>query len=192
MTETKIETPDTRRDTQPPAHAVLHPDAHAQTPADANAAAHADPRPHPPEDAAAREIEALTETLSTDTTATSFGVFKPVGHVMVGLPLPGQLLALVRRLRSAGWSAETLLRFDAGEAVPELETMVAGAGVLAGFGYEITLLRRYLALTRKGYGWLLVQAEDAERAQAVAAFARDCGARVAVHYRTLSVEELIE
>jgi hypothetical protein len=170
----------------------LHPDAHAQTPADANAAAHADPRPHPPEDAATREIEALTETLSTDTTATSFGVFKPVGHVMVGLPLPGQLLALVRRLRSAGWSAETLLRFDAGEAVPELETMVAGAGVLAGFGYEITLLRRYLALTRKGYGWLLVQAEDAERAQAVAAFARDCGARVAVHYRTLSVEELIE
>lgn len=172
MSKTTIETPIGRRETQPHARPDAHPDS--------------------PEGAASRDTDALTDTLSADTTATSFGVFKPVGHVMVGLPLPDQLRALVRALHGAGWTADTLLRFDAHEAVPELEAMVAGAGVLAGFGFEITLLRRYLALTQEGYSWLLVRAEDAEQAQAVAAFARDCGARVAVHYRTLTVEELID
>jgi len=191
MTEKTMENPLMRRETLPPAQGELLPVAQADAHATAHANAPADPRAGPSEDAAARDAEALTDTLSTDTTATSFGVFKPVGHVMVGLPLPGQVLALVRLLHGAGWSAETLLRFDAHEAVPELEAMVAGAGVLAGFGFEITLLRRYLALTREGYDWLLVEADDAERAQAVAAFAHDCGARVAVHYRTLSIEELI-
>jgi hypothetical protein len=188
MTDRTIGDPLLRRETLPPAQAELLFVAHATAPAKATA----DPRAGPPEDAGASGAEAQTDTLSTNTTATSFGVFKPVGHVMVGLPLPGQLLALVRLLHGAGWSAETLLRFDADEAVPELEEMVAGAGVLAGFGFEITLLRRYLALTREGYDWLLVEADDAERAQAVAALARDCGARVAVHYRTLSIEELID
>jgi len=173
-----------QRETQPHAHADLHPGTHAD--------ADADRRPHSPEGAAPRDTEALTDTLSADTTATSFGVFKPVGHVMVGLPLPGQLQALVRLLHGAGWNAETLLRFDPHEALPELEAMVDGAGVLAGFGFEITLLRRYLALTLEGYSWLLVRAEDVEQAQTVAAIARDCGARVAVHYRTLIIEELIE
>jgi hypothetical protein len=188
MTDATIDPPVTQRETQPPAHA----DARPGTLAGAIADPHAHPSADPPEAAAARGDAALTDTLSTDTTATSFGVFKPVGHVMVGLPLRGQLEALVRLLHGAGWTAETLLRFDAHAAVPELEAMVAGAGVLAGFGSEITLLRRYLALTREGYRWLLVRAQDAERAQAVAAMARDCGARVAVHYRTLIIEELIE
>jgi hypothetical protein len=184
MTKSTIETPTVQRETQAHARAELHAGTHAD--------AHADPRPASPEGAAPQDTDALTDTLSADTTATSFGVFKPVGHVMVGLPSPGQLQALVHLLHGAGWTTETLLRFDPHEALPELEAMVDGAGVLAGFGFEITLLRRYLVLTREGYSWLLVRAEDVEQAQAIAAFARDCGARVAVHYRTLTVEELIE
>lgn len=133
----------------------------------------------------------FADTLSTDTTAGSFGAFKPVDHVMVGLPLPSQLRALVRLLRGAGWPADMLHRFDLEQAQPELQAMVDGAGVLAGFGFEVTLLRRYLGLSREGYGWLLVRAENTRRAQAVAVLARDCGARVAVHYRALSIEELI-
>lgn len=131
------------------------------------------------------------DSLFGNTMAGSFGVFRPVGHVMVGLPLPSQLRALVRLLRGAGWPADALLRFDMQQAEPELQALVDDAGVLAGFGFEVTLLRRYLSLTREGYGWLLVRAEDARRARAIAAMARDCGARVAVHYRTLSIEELI-
>jgi len=69
--------------------------------------------------------------------------------------------------------------------------MVDRVGPLAGVGYEITLLRRYVALTERGYRWLLVQVDDSQRAVAAAALARACGATVAVHYRTLVEEDLI-
>lgn len=65
------------------------------------------------------------------------------------------------------------------------------AGPLAGFGYEITRLKRYPALAEQGTKWLLVQADDSEQAATVATAARSCGATMAVHYRTFTVEELI-
>jgi hypothetical protein len=123
---------------------------------------------------------------------TSFGVFKPVGHVMVGLPTQAQVDALVAALLGAGWPASAVRQFAPRESVDEMRAMVDQAGTLAGFGYEITLLRRYLALTEAGCQWLLVKAEDSERAEAAAALARTCGATLAVHYRTLTVEELIQ
>jgi hypothetical protein len=75
--------------------------------------------------------------------------------------------------------------------VAELRTMVDNAGALAGFGCEITLLRRYLTLTEEGYRWLLVKVDDIQQAAAAADVARGCGATLAVHYGTQTVEELI-
>lgn len=77
------------------------------------------------------------------------------------------------------------------ETVAELEAMVDGAGPLSGFGYEITMLRRYLDLSRTGSRWLLVKVDGTEQAAQVAELARQVGARLAVHYRGLTVEELI-
>jgi len=133
----------------------------------------------------------LIHAAEADVLPTSFGVFKPVGYVMMGLPTQAQIDALVSALHSAGWPAPGVRQFAPRESVAELRAMVDNAGPLAGFGYEITLLRRYVALTEEGYRWLLVQADDSERAAAAAALARACGATVAVHYRTLTVEELI-
>ena len=59
------------------------------------------------------------------------------------------------------------------------------------FGYEITLARRYLKLSREGYRWLLVKVEDSEAAARAAEIARAHGATLAVHYRLLIAEELI-
>jgi hypothetical protein len=133
----------------------------------------------------------LIHSAEADTLPTSFGVFKPVGHVMMGLPTQTQLDALVSALHDAGWPAPGVRQFSPRESVAELRAMVDNAGPLAGFGYEITLLKRYLALTEEGYRWLLVQTEDSESATAAAALARASGATIAVHYRTLTVEELI-
>lgn len=133
----------------------------------------------------------LIHAAEADTLPTSFGVFKPVGYVMMGLPTQAQIDALVSALHSAGWPAPGLRQFAPRESVAELRAMVDNAGPLAGFGYEITLLKRYLALTEEGYRWLLVQADDSERAAAAAVLARASGATLAVYYRTLTVEELI-
>lgn len=134
----------------------------------------------------------LIDAAHADALPTSFGVFKPVGHVMMGLPTQGQVDALVAALHSAGWPGAGVQQFSPRESVAELRAMVDKAGPMAGFGYEIALLRRYLSLTLEGYRWLLVKADNAEAAEAAAKLARDCGATLAVHYRTLMVEELID
>jgi hypothetical protein len=137
------------------------------------------------------EAARMSDTMAADTLPTSFGVFKPVGHVMIGLPTQAQADALVTALHGAGWASASVLHFSPSEGVPELKTMVHSAGAAAGFGYEITLLRRYLALAQEGYRWLLVKVDDGEHAAAASQFARACGATVAVYYRTLTVEDLI-
>jgi len=73
----------------------------------------------------------------------------------------------------------------------ELEAIVENAGSMVGFGYEITLLRRYVALAQEGYRWLLVKMDSTEHAAAAGEVARGCGAALAGHYRTMMVEELI-
>ena len=134
---------------------------------------------------------ALIHSAEAATLPTSFGVFKPVGHVMTGVPAQAQLDALVSALHGAGWAASAVRQFSPRESVAELRAMVDNTGPLAGFGYEITLLRRYVALTEAGYLWLLVRVDDSDHAAAAAALALACGATVAVHYRSLTVEELI-
>lgn len=143
------------------------------------------------QDPAIEGAPALITAAAADDLPTSFGVFKPVGHVMVGLPVQAQLDALAARLQGAGWPPSALRQFAPRESASELRAMVDKAGALAGFGYEITLLRRYLALTESGVCWLLVRAEDTAQAGQVADAARACGATLAVHYRALTVEELI-
>lgn len=159
-------------------------------------APHDDPALRPAGSAATADdgaagVTELIHGAQADALPTSFGVFKPVGYVMLGLPTQAQIDALVPALHGDGWPASGVRQFAPLESVAEWRAMIDKAGPLAGFGYEITLLKRYLALTEEGYQWLLVQAVDSERAAAAAALARASGATLAVYYRTLTVEELI-
>jgi len=133
----------------------------------------------------------LIDAEAASASPTSFGVFKPVGHVMVGLPAQGPLDALVAGLHDAGWPAAALRQFSPSESAAEFQAMVDNAGVLAGLGYEIHMLERYIQLDQQGYRWLLIQADDAEHAESAAQIARGCGATLAVYYRTLAVQDLI-
>ena len=133
----------------------------------------------------------MSDIASVEQLPTSFGVFKPVGWLMVGLPTQAGADALVIALQGASWPSAGLLPFTPSESQSELEAMVENAGSMAGFGFEITLLRRYVALTKEGYRWLLVKVDSAAHAAAAAEQARACGATLAVHYRMLTVEELI-
>ena len=132
-----------------------------------------------------------SHTVDIDDLPTSFGVFKPVGHVMVGLPTQGQTDTLVSALLAAGWASAEVRQFTPRDSVAELQALVDEAGPMAGFGYEITLLRRYLALAQEGQCWLLVKVSGTEQAAQAAELARERGATLAVHYRLLAVEELI-
>jgi hypothetical protein len=131
------------------------------------------------------------DVMTADDLPTSFGAFKPVGWLMVGFAMQAQAEVLTGALHAAGWTPAQVLHFKPRDSVAELQALVDRAGDLAGFGYEITLLRRYLSLAQQGHCWLLVKVSDTEQASQAAEVARECGATLAVHYRMLTVEELI-
>lgn len=133
----------------------------------------------------------MTDTTSVNHMPTSFGVFKPTGWLMIGLPTQAQATALASTLHEHGCPPSDLLAFVPSETLPELQAMVDEAGSMAGFGYELTLLRRYVKLTLAGHRWLLVKVDGTDEAAAVAEQARAAGATMAVHYRLLTVEDLI-
>ena len=68
---------------------------------------------------------------------------------------------------------------------------VETASHAAGFGYEITLMRRYLAFAEQGAGWLIVYAPDDVAVQRIVAVAERFHALCAVRYHRLANEDLI-
>jgi hypothetical protein len=133
----------------------------------------------------------MKDTTHLDELPTSFGTFKPKGHILLALKSKEQSDALRKDLLDAGWAESAINDFTPRETLEELQAMVDNASGAAGFGYEITLMRRYLKFAREGHSWLLVKAEEDERAEEVARIAKLHGAPMAVHYRTFTVEELI-
>jgi hypothetical protein len=132
----------------------------------------------------------MQETIDKNDLPTSFGSFKPVGHVMLGLPDEAALAAAKLTLRAQGWNDEAMTAFTPRESLDEMQGLIDNASPLAGFGSEIALMRRYLDLARQGYRWLLVQAQSSEDAQRVADLAKGQGATLAVYYRALIVEDI--
>lgn len=121
----------------------------------------------------------------------SFGAFKPVGHVVVAMPDDASAAAAVAALLGAGFERDDVLEYSAAEENDEMDRMLRYASDFAGFGYEVTLMRRYQELARRGASWLIVYAPDDDHAQRVADVARRCGALLAERYHRLAVEDLL-
>ena len=121
----------------------------------------------------------------------TLGSFKPVGYVVIALPDDAKTSDACREIAQAGFADEDVLRFTAAEAQERIEHMLQHSSEFAGFGYEVTLMRRYQELSAEGCGWLMVFAPEEAKALKVADIASRFNARMAVHYHTLVVEDLI-
>jgi hypothetical protein len=129
--------------------------------------------------------------LTKEDLRNSTGILNPVGHVVLAFKDDAVTTQAVEALRGAGFDADDLLAYLASEATPRLRERVRTASQVAGFGYEITLMRRYLAYAEEGAGWLLVYAPDDAAAQRVAEIGKRFDARCAVRYHRLASEELL-
>lgn len=121
----------------------------------------------------------------------SLGAFKPTGHVVVAMPDDERAAAAVRTLLGQGFEREDVLEYTAAEENDEMDRMLQHASDFAGFGYEVTLMRRYKALAARGASWLIVFAPEDERAARVAEAVRGHGALLAEKYHLLAVEDLL-
>ena len=121
----------------------------------------------------------------------SFGAFKPVGHVVVAMPDDERAAAAANALRAVGFEADDILEYTAAEEDDEMDRMLQHASDLAGFGYEVSLMRRYQELAKEGASWLIVFAPEDDKASRVAEVARTHGALMAEKYHRLVIEDLI-
>lgn len=133
-----------------------------------------------------------TADASPDDTPRSFGVFKPVGHVVISFPQEAQADRASQALAALGLPPGAVRHYSDREMLQQIDRDIAGASPLASIGQEMNLVLAHRALAERGYHWLLVHAADDEQAVRIAATARDCGAERAQHYGRFIIEELIE
>jgi enoyl-[acyl-carrier-protein] reductase (NADH) len=119
------------------------------------------------------------------------GTFNPTGHIVASFTNDAIAATAADTLHTQGFKAEDILSYTSAEVLKRLREMVAGASEAAGFGYEITLMRRYLKLAEAGAGWLIIYAPEDENTEKVAKVATDSKALCAVRYGRLVNEDLV-
>ena len=122
---------------------------------------------------------------------TSFGVFKPVDHVLMSFATAAECDLAVTALQEAGFGGSDIARYTPGEMQDQAEADIRNASGLASLGQDLNLVKAHLALAQQGQSFVVVGAADGDRVQRVAEVARRAHATRAQHYGMLVVEELV-
>lgn len=124
----------------------------------------------------------------------SFGVFKPVGHVVASFPDALRAAAAQRALQHRGLAPrpDAVRHIAPAQMSAQADADIAHASPLAWVGQDANLVRALRELAGLGYHFLMIKADDDEHAAAIARVARAHGAERAQHFGHFIVEELIE
>lgn len=121
----------------------------------------------------------------------SFGVFKPVGHVMLALPSEEKAREARSDLAALGIPGEEIHYMTDSEMRDGATTDLERAGLGAKIGQDLNLIKAHLELARLGYHWLVVRARDRDQAVEIAEVGEKHDAARAQYYGRLIVEELV-
>lgn len=134
----------------------------------------------------------MPNTAATDdSTPRSFGVFKPVGHVVISFPEAGQAAQAAQEMAKLGLADGAVHRYTDREMLRQIDEDIARASPIAAIGQEMNLVLAHRVLAEKGYHWLVVGAANDKQAAQIAATAKAAGAERAQHYGHFIIEELI-
>ncbi len=123
---------------------------------------------------------------------TSFGVFKPVGHVVTAFPTAHDMESAAESLIQFGFAPADLVRYTPEEMTAQVDLEMQGSSVMASFGQELNLIKTHRTLAQNGCSFLIVHAPGDELAAEVASVAKTHNAAVAQRYGRFIIEELIE
>lgn len=125
-----------------------------------------------------------------------FGVFKPVGHVVVSFPQARQSRDAMHELEGIGLTgdgdAAAVRVLSDQEMLAQTDRDLAGASPWAALGQELNLVRAQRVLAERGYHFVVVHAPGDRQAAEVAAIVGRHGAERAQAYGRFIIEELIE
>jgi len=133
----------------------------------------------------------MAERMTKERFQQTLGALNPVGHIVLAMPDDEAARRARQALLDAGFADADILVYTSAELEPELSRLLRVTPGSAGFGYEVVLMRRYLALAQEDVGWLVVYAPADQQAAKVAEVAKRYGARSAVRYHTLANEDLV-
>lgn len=122
----------------------------------------------------------------------AFGVFKPVGHIVIAFRSAADQQAAAQALLQQGFAASALVRFTPDEMKNQVDADMAAASALASLGQELNLVKAHRALAESGCSFLVVHAPDDDLAERVATVARTMQAVAAQRYGRFIIEELID
>ena len=122
----------------------------------------------------------------------AFGVFKPVGHVVISFPSGEQADAAAQELAGIGVGTDAVHRFTDREMLARIDDDLRDASPLAAVGQELNLAKAQRALAARGYHWLVVRTNDDVLSRQVAELSARHGAERAQAYGRFVIEDLIE
>ena len=130
--------------------------------------------------------------MNTTERPSAFGVFKPVGHVIVAFPTECDTQDALTALLRAGFAPADINVYSSEQMRRQADVDIEQAGVLAGIGQELNLVKSHRELALRGHSFLVVCAPNEELTRRVAEVARRFHAARAQKYGHLMIEELIE
>lgn len=122
----------------------------------------------------------------------AYGVFKPVGHMVVSFPTAAQADDGVAALQALDLPAQDIQRYSDREMLAQIDEDLRQASPVAAVGQELNLVKAHQALAERGYHWLVVRVDNDEAARTAADALKAAGAERAQLYGRFIIEELIE
>ena len=122
---------------------------------------------------------------------TSFGVFKPVDHVLMSFATAAQAAGADSALREAGLGAGNLFGYTPEQMRGQAEHDMLNAGALASLGQELNLVKAHHALALQGQHFLVAHAPNDAQVERITAVAVCFHATRAQRYGSLMIEELV-
>lgn len=123
---------------------------------------------------------------------SSFGVFKPVNHLVISFPDGDSAAAACAALGALEIAAEDVHAYTDRQMVAQVAEDLSNASPIAAIGQEINLLRNHGELAERGFHFLVVKAKNDEQAREIADIARQHRAERAQYYGHFIIEEMIE
>jgi len=119
----------------------------------------------------------------------AFGVFKPVGHVVMAFRSDGDSHAARTALVERGFD---VVAYTPQQMLAQVDADIAGASPLASLGQELNLVKAHRELAERGHSFIVVRTPDDEHVRQAQTVATRHRATAARHYGSLIIEELVD
>jgi hypothetical protein len=120
----------------------------------------------------------------------SFGVFAPVGYLVLAFREAREAAQVRESLLTGGYDDEEVMQFSSQQVISSTENARDNISILAYLGTELAHQREQLEYARQGCTFLVVYAPTEAETARVLRVAGRFGVRLAHKYNRLTVEEI--